>query len=216
MLFQRKLASPFEYSKGGRSLLLEAAMLGHLEIVEFLLQQGADPDNCLLKPSSLQKLSLVFWRLSAAPPKVSLTLSCIQHSLKDLPLTAAEILLIEDIDLRYCSDHLNIFRFTGDTFGTHDLLYAFRKFMRARSLSLEWKITDEFLRSCRRDNWLIQYYFDTILFHFLKANRPEIDITEKGLSMAVERFKRFKPETVKSLLNWNVRELQNTHEVLEC
>ncbi|RSL55232.1 hypothetical protein CEP54_009465 [Fusarium duplospermum] len=50
-IFSKREASPFDYTQDGASLLAVAAFVLNYEAVEFLLQQGADPFNCLLNES---------------------------------------------------------------------------------------------------------------------------------------------------------------------
>ncbi|RSL87135.1 hypothetical protein CEP51_002421 [Fusarium floridanum] len=50
-IFSKREASPFDYTQDGTSLLALAALHLNYEAVEFLLQQGADPLNCLLNES---------------------------------------------------------------------------------------------------------------------------------------------------------------------
>ncbi|EEU38647.1 uncharacterized protein NECHADRAFT_83003 [Fusarium vanettenii 77-13-4] len=50
-IFSKREASPFDYTQDGMSLLAVAALSLNTEAVEFLLQQGADPCNCILDES---------------------------------------------------------------------------------------------------------------------------------------------------------------------
>ncbi|KAI8716810.1 hypothetical protein NCS52_00975400 [Fusarium sp. LHS14.1] len=55
-IFSKRQASPFDYTQDGISLLAVAALSLNSEAVDFLLQQGADPCNCVLDESGIHDI----------------------------------------------------------------------------------------------------------------------------------------------------------------
>ncbi|UPK92094.1 hypothetical protein LCI18_003029 [Fusarium solani-melongenae] len=68
-IFSKREASPFDYTQDGISLLAVAALSLNPEAIEFLLQQGADPLNCILDESGVHDI----WQVmtSDIPGRVS-------------------------------------------------------------------------------------------------------------------------------------------------